>query len=54
MIIAIRYEILNGQAGDEPASISPQELVEAESKVKRLNVVAVEEGERTRFEVEPT
>lgn len=48
------FEILNGQAGPEPASISPLELVEAENKVKRLNVVAVEEGKRTRFEIEPT
>ncbi|NNF78303.1 MAG: hypothetical protein HKN05_09780 [Rhizobiales bacterium] len=47
------FEILNGQAGDEPATISPQELIEAEENIKRLNVIAAEGGGRTRFEVEP-
>ncbi len=48
------FEILNGQAGDEPATISPQELVEAEARIKRLNVLAAEGGGRTRFDIEPT
>ena len=47
------YEILNGQAGDEPATISPQELVDAESTIKRLTVVAADGGGRTRFDIEP-
>lgn len=48
------FEVLNGQAGDEPATISPQDLLDAESRIKRLNVVAAEVGERTRFDVDPS
>ncbi|MEM1198419.1 MAG: phytanoyl-CoA dioxygenase family protein [Pseudomonadota bacterium] len=48
------FEILNGQEGDTPATISPQELIDAEAKVKRLTVVGSAEGGRTRIEAEPT
>lgn len=48
------FEVLNGQAGDEPATISPQELIEAEGRVKRLSVVATEGGGRTRIDIDPT